>query len=278
MHPRSTAVIVSSVYLFGPMLFGSDIEGKVEAPAPPPMVIAGSMGDMATGMGGPLDPLIILQRSPIPKDRFIFEDRSTTTFPGTNEVVEPFGPKVTVTKTYNYMKVANTVMPVTDPTVSSGYGWRTPPCPRCSADHKGVDFVPGYETPVFAVAAGMVIHLGYGGEYGYYIILKHLIANGEGIIEEWETLYAHLKKDSFTEGLIIGSVVNSGDVIGAVGNTGLSTGPHLHFELKINGTHVDPLPLLGTYEILIVTEEEYPDYMFVGETFKVVKTEITYGE
>jgi murein DD-endopeptidase MepM/ murein hydrolase activator NlpD len=97
------------------------------------------------------------------------------------------------------------------------------------------------------------------------------MGNSEGVIEEWVTLSAHMKNDSFPEGMIIGTVVKSGDTIGAVGNTGMSTGPHLHFELTINGEHVDPLPLLGTYEVIIVSEEDHPDYMFVGENFKVVE-------
>jgi murein DD-endopeptidase MepM/ murein hydrolase activator NlpD len=85
-----------------------------------------------------------------------------------------------------------------------------------------------------------------------------------------------MKNDSFPEGLIIGSVVNSGETIGAVGNTGVSTGPHLHFELFINGENVDPLPLLGTYEVIIVSEEDYPDHMFVGQTIRRVETEVRY--
>lgn len=267
MHPRITAVIISSVYLFGPMVFGAIPEQGSYFGSSPSELGENVFEDMVNGRGGPTTPLI-------PQDKLVFNDQMTSAFSGLG--VEMFAPIVTVTKTYNHMRVANTVMPVIDPIVSSEYGWRTSPCPGCSSDHKGVDFTPGFGSPVFAVADGMVLHVGYTEPYGYYVVLTHLIANGAGIIEEWETLYAHLKKDSFPEELMIGSVVRAGETIGAVGNTGLSTGPHLHFELLINGEHVDPLPLLGTYEVLVVTEDEYPDYKFVGQTFKVVTTEITY--
>lgn len=186
------------------------------------------------------------------------------------------GPETTITKVYNYLKVADTVMPTTSPEITSDYGWRTPPCRGCSSDHKGIDFVPGFGEPIFAVADGMVIDMGRNGGYGNYVKLRHLMANSEGVMEEWVTLYAHMKNDSFPEGMKVGSAVKSGETIGAVGNTGMSTGAHLHFELTINGEHVDPMPLLGTYQVIIVTEEEYPDYMFVGEKFRAVETVITY--
>lgn len=267
MHPRSTAVIISSVYLFGPMVFGgfpSTYDSNNNS-------IAMNL-DMVTGKGGPIGELLLQPKEPVKPPTVSLEDYVAPVF----GVEEETGPVVTVTKTTNYLKVANTQMPVVDPKVSSDYGWRTPPCDGCSSDHRGIDFVPGVGSPVMAITDGMVVDMGSGGGYGYYVVLKHLVANSEGVIEEWESLYAHLQTNSFPDGLMIGSVVKTGDVIGAVGSTGQSTGPHLHFELKINGEHVDPLPLLGTYQVLIVTEEEYPDYMFVGETFKVVTEEIVY--
>jgi murein DD-endopeptidase MepM/ murein hydrolase activator NlpD len=228
--------------------------------------------DLLTGMGGP--EYVPTRKPPVLKQIEIQFKEPLSQFDVFN--TEEEGPFITVTKVYNHLKVANTVMPTTSPVITSDYGWRTPPCRGCSADHKGIDFVPGFGEPIFAVADGMVIEMGRNGGYGNYVKLRHLIANSEGVIEEWETLYAHMKNDSFPEGMIVGSAVKSGETIGAVGNTGMSTGAHLHFELIINGEHVDPLPLIGTYEVIIVSEEDYPDYMFVGETFKKVETEVTY--
>jgi murein DD-endopeptidase MepM/ murein hydrolase activator NlpD len=243
----------------------------------PPLVVnsspdSDSMVDLLNGMGGP-EAIPERQVTALEKIELEFEE-SVPRFEIASQPIQ--GPVVTITKIYNHLKVSNTVMPTTAPEITSDYGWRTPPCSGCSADHKGVDFVPGYGEPIFAVADGMVIEMGSNGGYGNYVKLKHLIGNSEGVIEEWVTLYAHMKNDSFPEGMMIGTVVKSGDTIGAVGNTGMSTGPHLHFELTINGEHVDPLPLLGTYEVIIVSEEDHPDYMFVGETFKTVETIVGY--
>jgi hypothetical protein len=243
----------------------------------PPLVVnsspdSASMVDLLNGMGGP-EAIPERQVTALEKIELEFEE-SVPRFEIVSQPIQ--GPVVTITKIYNHLKVSNTVMPTTAPEITSEYGWRTPPCSGCSADHKGVDFVPGYGEPIFAVADGMVIEMGSNGGYGNYVKLKHLIGNSEGVIEEWVTLYAHMKNDSFPEGMIIGTVVKSGDTIGAVGNTGMSTGPHLHFELIINGEHVDPLPLLGTYKVIIVSEEDHPDYMFVGETFKTVETIVGY--
>jgi murein DD-endopeptidase MepM/ murein hydrolase activator NlpD len=271
-HTYSVALLAGLVVVT-PLVFMPTL-----APSKPPAAVnstadAISMGDLLAGMGGPeVVPVRTLEPLEAIKSEFAESASGFDNF---------FGPVVqtsfvTITKVYNHLRVANTVMPTTSPEITSSYGWRTPPCSGCSADHKGIDFVPGFGEPIFAVADGMVIDMGSNGGYGYYVRLKHLIGNSEGVIEEWETLYAHMKKDSFPAEMMIGSVVKSGDTIGAVGNTGMSTGPHLHFELIINGEHVDPLPLLGTHKVIIVSEEDYPDYMFVGQTIRVVETTVTY--
>lgn len=227
--------------------------------------------DYMLGMGGP-ENSGIPKRDPI-TNTIVYEDSPLYDFAESLDLNEP---SVTVKKVYNHLKVADTIMPVGSPEVSSGYGWRTPPCKGCSADHQGVDFVPGNGEPVYAISDGMVVDMGSGSGYGNYVVLKHLIGNTDGVIEEWTSLYAHMQNNSFPEQMIIGSVVKTGEQIGKVGNTGVSTGPHLHFELKINGENVDPLPLLGTYEVLVISEEEYPDYLFVGEKIKSVETTVYY--
>ncbi len=121
--------------------------------------------------------------------------------------------------------------------ISSGYGDRVAPCRYCSSDHRGVDFVPGNGAPIFAIADGVVTASEYGGGYGQYVYLEHEI-NGRTVL----TVYAHMQRGSSP--LSVGDVVEVGDFIGLVGNTGISTGPHLHFEVRIEGDYVDPFAWL----------------------------------
>ena len=121
--------------------------------------------------------------------------------------------------------------------ISSGFGDRVAPCRYCSSDHRGVDFVPGNGAPLFAIADGVVTASEFGGGYGQYVYLEHDI-NGRSVL----TVYAHMQRNSSP--LRVGDVVQVGDFIGLVGNTGISTGPHLHFEVRIEGEYVDPFAWL----------------------------------
>ena len=121
--------------------------------------------------------------------------------------------------------------------ISSGFGDRVAPCRYCSSDHRGVDFVPGNGAPIFAIADGVVTASEFGGGYGQYVYLEHDI-NGRSVL----TVYAHMQRNSSP--LRVGDVVQVGDFIGLVGNTGISTGPHLHFEVRIEGEYVDPFAWL----------------------------------
>ena len=97
--------------------------------------------------------------------------------------------------------------------------------------HKGVDYAAGQGTPIRATAAGRVIHAGRKGGYGNAVIISHG--------STYSTLYAHMS--SFSRGIAKGSKVKQGQTIGRVGSTGLASGPHLHYEFRVNGKHVNPL-------------------------------------
>jgi Peptidase family M23 len=121
--------------------------------------------------------------------------------------------------------------------VSSDYGYRVAPCGGCSTNHDGIDFTPGAGQPIYAIANGVVsTHSEYGG-LGNHVILTHII-DGKLV----ETVYAHMQYGSST--LVEGQEVAAGDVIGLVGSTGQSTGPHLHLEIFVDGVNVNPLPWL----------------------------------
>lgn len=122
--------------------------------------------------------------------------------------------------------------------VSSGYGWRTDPFaengPAEAEDfHRGVDLACAEGTPVLAAMDGVVLAAGRSASYGNYIRLCH----PDGV----ETLYAHLQYLFVRSG----EVVQAGQVIGAAGQTGRATGPHLHFELLERTVRCDPSALLG---------------------------------
>ncbi len=97
--------------------------------------------------------------------------------------------------------------------------------------HMGVDYGAPVGTPVRATAAGRVTALGWYGSYGNRVVLKHG--------SSYTTLYAHLSR--FAPGLRVGGYVEQGQIIGYVGSTGLATGPHLHYEFRVNDVHKDPL-------------------------------------
>ncbi|MGE5507266.1 MAG: murein hydrolase activator EnvC family protein [Chitinophagales bacterium] len=121
--------------------------------------------------------------------------------------------------------------PVRGP-VTSPYGWRVHPILRTKRYHSGYDIAVPYGTPVAAAASGTVILSGWVGGYGKAVIIDH----GGGI----STLYGHNSTLLVSEG----QTVKAGQIIAKAGSTGLSTGPHVHFEVRKNGEPVDPGPWL----------------------------------
>jgi murein DD-endopeptidase MepM/ murein hydrolase activator NlpD len=117
--------------------------------------------------------------------------------------------------------------------ISDGFGPRVSPCAGCSSFHLGTDFLPGEGNPVYAIADGVVKSVATTGGLGVHVVIDHVI-NGQLI----ETTSAHMRTGSVR--VSVGQTVHAGDVVGLVGNTGDSTGPHLHFELRLDGvTPVD---------------------------------------
>lgn len=115
--------------------------------------------------------------------------------------------------------------------IASGFGTRIAPCDGCSSFHEGVDFDPGSGAEVHAIAAGVVVETdnpNYAA-LGVHVAIEHLI-DGQRIV----SVYGHMQYGSMP--LVVGDTVKVGQVIGLVGSTGASTGPHLHFEIRVNGT------------------------------------------
>jgi murein DD-endopeptidase MepM/ murein hydrolase activator NlpD len=101
--------------------------------------------------------------------------------------------------------------------------------------HRGVDYAAPYGTPVRSVADGVVVSKGWSTGYGNTVEIKHN--------ERYSTLYAHLS--DYAPKLVRGKNINMGEVIGFVGTTGWATGPHLHYEFRVNGRHVDPSRIIA---------------------------------
>lgn len=118
--------------------------------------------------------------------------------------------------------------------ISSGYGYRRDPFSGRSAMHSGIDFKGPMGSPIYAAAKGTVTHVGWKSGYGKVVEIEH----GNGMM----TRYAHMSRFDVK----VGQALDAGDVIGGIGSTGRSTGPHLHFEVRINDRAVNPRKFLET--------------------------------
>ena len=111
---------------------------------------------------------------------------------------------------------------------TSGYGMRRHPILRYKRMHSGLDFGGGYGAPIYAVTDGEVTFAGRKGGYGKFVKIKHSGGLASG--------YAHMSRIAVSNG----RKVRKGQIIGYIGSTGLSTGPHLHYELYRNGRTINP--------------------------------------
>ena len=123
-------------------------------------------------------------------------------------------------------------MPLDNMHLTSGYGMRNHPVLGGRRQHNGVDLAAPHGTPVYATADGRVGMAQWYSSYGNYVQIEH----GGAL----QTRYAHLSSYTVQEG----EMVRKGDLIGYVGSTGRSTGPHLHYEVRVDGIAVDPTPYM----------------------------------
>ncbi|KQR64967.1 M23 family metallopeptidase [Frigoribacterium sp. Leaf172] len=123
--------------------------------------------------------------------------------------------------------------------ISSGFGARqVSNCSFCSTFHQGLDFIPGAGSPIQAIADGTVSAVtGPSGAFGNHVEIEHVV-DGQKVT----STYSHMQSGSVA--VSVGQTVTVGQIIGAVGSTGNSTGAHLHFEIHLNGVPVDPYPWL----------------------------------
>ncbi len=136
--------------------------------------------------------------------------------------------------------------PIKQPTrISSYYGLRTHPISGKRVMHKGIDFAAPVGTPIHATAKGVIEFLGWKIGYGNLIQIKHN--------NNTSTLYAHISK--FTPRLKKGLKIKQGEIIGYVGISGKVTGPHLHYEVKINGKNVNPINFDYNQNIILASTQ-----------------------
>ncbi len=164
------------------------------------------------------------------------------------------GPAEYFTPRGESMRKAFLRTPVRFTRISSGYGKRYHPTLGKMRNHHGIDYAAPAGTPIRATGAGRIAYQGRNGAYGQFIVVRHG--------DRYSTAYGHLRR--FARGQSAGSYVQQGEVIGFVGNTGRSTGPHLHYEFRINGVHKNPLrvdfPPMAT-----IAQAEHSDFRAQAE-------------
>jgi murein DD-endopeptidase MepM/ murein hydrolase activator NlpD len=173
-----------------------------------------------SGQGGPLTPIVLSTKGQQPSAE---EIRANAILAGLDEM--------------NMYRIAAFKAPFTMPVrtavrYTSGFGGRNDPMGRGYRQHEGQDFAGAYGSPIYATADGVVTYANWENGYGRLIKIKHAF----GI----ETRYAHLAQIRVD----VGQKVSRGDLIGDMGNSGRSTGTHLHYEIRIGGSAVNPMTFI----------------------------------
>ncbi len=197
--------------------------------------------NMANGMGGPLKTDTVMNPKELLKNR----KQKSLRVPEINQLASlPNKLKVTQKKIdalINFLKGQKRIfknMPSIFPVRGGGYivssfGWRRDPFTYRMAQHTGVDIINIPRSPIQATAAGEVLRAERGGGRGLYVEIKHKFG--------FTTQYLHMHDIRVTRG----QKVPKGFIVGSIGNTGRSTGPHLHYEVRINGHPINPAPYIA---------------------------------
>lgn len=163
---------------------------------------------------------------------------------------------ITMSNRTYMLKVIPSGSPLKETFVTSSFGYRIHPILKVRQFHRGIDFRASTGTPVYATADGIVVEANstIGGPFGRVLTIMHNYG--------FETVYGHLSKINVK----IGQVVSKGDVIALTGNTGRSSGPHLHYEVKFAGQRLNPAHFvswdMGKYENVFEQERSVPwDYL-----------------
>lgn len=177
-----------------------------------------------TGQGGPLVPLSVSSRGP---------DGETEIDP----IAERANALLTKMDEVNLHRVAAEMAPFYRPVqaafrFTSPFGYRRDPKTGGRRMHNGTDFASAVGTPILAAGDGVVIQAGWSGGYGRLVTIQHAFG--------YTTRYAHMSQIRVSQG----QRVSRGDRIGDMGNSGRSTGPHLHYEVRLNGTPVNPMTFI----------------------------------
>ncbi|MFM7468326.1 MAG: M23 family metallopeptidase [Vampirovibrionales bacterium] len=148
------------------------------------------------------------------------------TTPGTHPTLKPSIPEASASSSAPRRTPSQSIQ------ITSPFGWRTHPVTQKQKFHTGIDIAASTGTPIRAILPGMVVFSGIYGGYGNAVVLQHG--------PQHYTLYGHASQLLVT----VGTQVNAGQEIALVGATGVATGPHLHFEVRLEGVFQDPMPYL----------------------------------
>jgi murein DD-endopeptidase MepM/ murein hydrolase activator NlpD len=233
--PSTRTTVASKVLSFGALLFAGAMVVAVSVPAAvfatPDSTTALTSAEIPVSAAGQSLPTTETSQVSAPVERDTFSMSSVAELQQTSTI------RVDASYTVDNSGDVRWPFPVAVP-ISDGYGARVSPCSGCSSAHKGTDFTPGEGTAIAAIADGVVSEASVSAwGFGNHVFIDHVI-NGQKVT----TVYAHMRAGSTT--LQVGDVIKKGDFIGLVGATGAATGPHLHFEVRLDGVQVDPFAWL----------------------------------